>query len=430
MAKFFSLPGIVTIKDYFQENSTAYISMEFIDGYTLKDHLVAMGGKLPAAQVFDMMMPVMSSLAEIHKTGLIHRDISPDNIMINKEGQMKLLDFGAARDYTDTTNKSMSIMLKPGFAPEEQYRSKGNQGPWTDVYALSATIYRCITGITPEESIERVQTDSVKSPSALGLSLDPVREAALMTGMAVFQSNRYQSIPELYNAFYAAAAPVAAPVTMPATQYVSPEPLSVAAPVAPKPAHNSKLIGILLSITAICFLAVGVFFLTQEKSGENSNIQDTPSISQPSDKEQPVAGSTETPDLVVGSDSYIRTTTLGPFQIETDKPESQRGWFTDGLDEKRSPFTARDFTSSRFLVLKFDRKPYIELEFVWIGDSNDWEWTITSITPHDDTVILDMTRVTGYDKLKQSSHIKLFICTYYDSWNDLTLIDAYFADKT
>jgi len=215
LAKFFALPGIVSIKDFFQENGTAYISMEFIDGQTLKDYLADMGGSLPAGRVFDLMKPVMYSLAEVHNAGLIHRDISPDNIMISSDSQMKLLDFGAARDFTDSGNKSLSVMLKPGFAPEEQYRSRGVQGPWTDVYALSATIYRCITGVTPEESVERVRMDEVKPPAILGIPVDPTREAALMRGMAVLQEYRFQNVSELYYALYEpqTGAPEAAYVT-------------------------------------------------------------------------------------------------------------------------------------------------------------------------------------------------------------------------
>ena len=124
LAKFFSLPGIVTVKDYFMENATAYIVMEYIDGETLKDYLTKRGGRLPANQILSMMKPIMTSLAEIHETGLIHRDIAPDNIMITKSGHLKLLDFGAARDFTDSGNKSLSIMLKPGYAARSSTAQK------------------------------------------------------------------------------------------------------------------------------------------------------------------------------------------------------------------------------------------------------------------------------------------------------------------
>ena len=225
LAKFFALPGIVSVKDYFLENGTAYITMEFIDGQTLKDYVANMGGKLVVNQVFDLMKPVMSSLAEVHKAGIIHRDISPDNIMISKEGYLKLLDFGAARDYTQAGAKSMSVMLKPGFAPEEQYRTKGDQGPWTDIYALCATMYRCITGSTPEESIERVRRDNVLPPSALGISIDPKKETALMMGMAVMQNKRFQSIPAIYSAMY--GVPLSGTTSLPAPQVASPQNVAI-----------------------------------------------------------------------------------------------------------------------------------------------------------------------------------------------------------
>lgn len=202
LAKFFSLPGIVSVKDYFPENGTTYIVMEYIEGRTLKDYLSEMGGRLPAAQVLDMMKPVMTSLAEVHKSGIIHRDISPDNIMISKDGYMKLLDFGAAREFADSGNKSLSIMLKPGFAPEEQYRTKGEQGPWTDVYALSATIYKCITGVTPAEALDRLHGEIVAMPRQLGAVLTPGQEAAVMRGMSVGYNERFMSITELYAALY------------------------------------------------------------------------------------------------------------------------------------------------------------------------------------------------------------------------------------
>ena len=154
LAKFTDEAGIVHVRDFFEENNTAYIVMEFLDGITLKDY-VKKNGLLTPAQAVELLAPVMQSLRKVHTENLIHRDISPDNIMVLKD-RVKLLDFGAARSVSAEANKSLSVVLKPGYAPEEQYRSKGQQGPWTDVYAMSATVYKVITGVTPDDSTQRV----------------------------------------------------------------------------------------------------------------------------------------------------------------------------------------------------------------------------------------------------------------------------------
>lgn len=195
LAKFSGEPGVVDVRDFFEENNTAYIIMEFLDGMDLKTYLKKYG-TLTAEQTVQLLMPVMNSLKKVHSQGLIHRDISPDNIMI-VGSRVKLLDFGAARTVSAAANKSLSVMLKPGYAPEEQYRSKGNQGPWTDIYALCATMYKCITGITPDDATQRVFSDEVKTPSALNISIKPEIEKAIMRGMSVHQNDRYQSIDDL-----------------------------------------------------------------------------------------------------------------------------------------------------------------------------------------------------------------------------------------
>ncbi|MCC8138249.1 MAG: protein kinase [Clostridiales bacterium] len=196
LARFVRQPGIVFVRDYFQENGTAYIVMEFAEGQTLRELLAQMPGEcLPADRVFDMMLPVMEALAKVHKAGMIHRDISPDNLMVDPEGKVTLLDFGSARDYTD--EKSLSVILKPGYAPEEQYRKRGKQGPWTDIYSLCATMYRAITGQVPMDALDRREKDELKSPSELGVKIRPEQEKALMKGLSVRAQDRFQSMEEL-----------------------------------------------------------------------------------------------------------------------------------------------------------------------------------------------------------------------------------------
>ena len=173
--------------------------MEYLDGETLKDYLKVKKTLTPG-QALKLMMPIMLSLKEVHKQGLIHRDISPDNIML-VGNDVKLLDFGSARTVTAIANRSLSVMLKPGYAPEEQYRSKGDQGAWTDVYAICATMYRCITGIIPDDSVQRAFKDEIKTPTALGIEINPDIEYALMKGLSVLQKDRYQNIEQLLDGF-------------------------------------------------------------------------------------------------------------------------------------------------------------------------------------------------------------------------------------
>lgn len=202
LAKCNNLPEIVSVKDFFKENHTAYIVMEYIDGITLKSYLKQNGGKLSAQKTLQMMQPVIHSLAKVHDMNLIHRDISPDNIMLCKDGSIKILDFGGARDYIFSTGKSMSIMLKPGYTPEEQYRTHGNQGPWTDVYALCATMYRCITGTIPPESLERAYHENLQPVRELAFDCPPAAAYAIEKGMSIHTEDRFQSMQELYSALY------------------------------------------------------------------------------------------------------------------------------------------------------------------------------------------------------------------------------------
>jgi len=151
LARFSQVPEVVQIKNFFLTNNTAYIVMEYVEGITLKQHVKDKGGRLSVEETFALLGPVIQTLSKVHKTGIVHRDISPDNIMILPNGRMKLIDFGAVRDVSHADidvplSRSTEAILKQGFAPIEQYQNRGSLGPWTDVYALCATIYYCVTG--------------------------------------------------------------------------------------------------------------------------------------------------------------------------------------------------------------------------------------------------------------------------------------------
>ncbi len=194
LARFDGQPGIVGVRDFFTENNTAYLVMNYLEGITLKDVLVGRAGKpMPFDQLMHIMLPVMSALERVHAAGLLHRDVSPDNIFLTRQGQVVLIDFGAARQSMGV-ERSMSVILKPGYAPQEQYRSHGRQGPWTDVYALGACMYRALTGVIPPEALERIPRDTLEPPSRLGIRLPRGVEEALLRAMAVESQDRFQSV--------------------------------------------------------------------------------------------------------------------------------------------------------------------------------------------------------------------------------------------
>ncbi len=196
LSKFTDNENIVDVYDFFEENNTSYIVMEYLSGKDLKQFLEEKGGKLDPEEAVKIILPILNALSDMHKAQLIHRDVAPDNIFLCDNGKIKLLDFGSARLAVDENEKSLSIMLKHGFAPKEQYSSRSNQGPWTDVYAVCATLYKMITGEVPPDSIDR-KSDSLKPLSAFGINGYAALEEVISKGLEVEQENRYQDVKSL-----------------------------------------------------------------------------------------------------------------------------------------------------------------------------------------------------------------------------------------
>jgi serine/threonine protein kinase len=202
LARFSDHPGIVTVRDFFHEMQTAYLVMEYVHGITLKELMKKYGGRLSWEMTINIMTPVMDALREVHAVGMLHRDISPDNIFITHTRQVKLLDFGAARNAIGDVSQSLSVILKGGFAPIEQYVSKGKQGPWTDVYAVAATMYLMLTGKVPQPSVERIQDDQLQGLSELGVAISPATEYVMKKALAIHARTRFASIKAFQRALH------------------------------------------------------------------------------------------------------------------------------------------------------------------------------------------------------------------------------------
>lgn len=198
MAALEKIPQMVRVLDFFPEHNTAYIIMEFLEGQTLKEITQAQG-PCSAQVLLPLLEPVIRAMEAMHKANIIHRDISPDNLMLLSNGTMKLMDFGCARDIQGEV--TMTAMLKEGFAPYEQYSGHG-QGAWSDLYSLCATIYYCLTGKVPPSAMKRGEPDPLIPPSRLGAELTEQQERALLKGLAVRAADRWKNMGELYGALY------------------------------------------------------------------------------------------------------------------------------------------------------------------------------------------------------------------------------------
>lgn len=205
-ARFSSNPNIVNVFDFFEENGTAYMVMEFLEGVSLKEYISKAGGRLPWQQAVEIGLRIIDALKDVHGAKILHRDLSPDNVFMCDDGKIKLLDFGAARFTGLDDEKTRTIVLKMGFAPPEQYRSKSQQGPCTDIYALGATLYRAITGLTPDESVNRQDSinhnegDTLKPMSQFVEGIPQYLDNAVLRAMALEPTLRFQNVQQMADA--------------------------------------------------------------------------------------------------------------------------------------------------------------------------------------------------------------------------------------
>lgn len=202
LAKVSRLDAVAGVKTYFRENGTAYLVMEYIDGMSIKDYVKTFGVLAPES-VLSMIKPLIRNLQHIHEEHIFHRDISADNLIIDTDGKLMLIDFGAAKQIVGGGEKTNTVLYKHGYSALEQYSANGKLGGWTDVYGLCASVYYMLTGIVPEGAMERMTDDTLQSLCTMdSLALAADIKAALWRGMAVERENRYQSMSQLYQALY------------------------------------------------------------------------------------------------------------------------------------------------------------------------------------------------------------------------------------
>lgn len=201
LAQFTGLRGVVAIRDFFSENNTAYIAMEYVDGIPISSY-VRRNGPFSGKQLLNKMEPILASLKVVHELGYLHRDISANNIMYMPDGQLKLIDFGAAR-MIENEDATITVSIKRGYSPSEQYLAKGKLGTWTDVYSLCATMYYMLTGKEPDDSIERVIEDKLKPLAGnKSIELNETVKCIIDKGMSVKPEERVQRIDSLYEVMY------------------------------------------------------------------------------------------------------------------------------------------------------------------------------------------------------------------------------------
>ena len=229
LAKLQNVPQIVSIHDFFEMNNTAYIVMEYLQGSDLRSYVRDKGGHLSPEETFRILRPAMAALAEVHEADLVHRDISPDNIMLLRDGSVKLMDFGAVRNVNNPgvdkeLTQATQAIVKHGFAPIEQYSAKGSIGPWTDEYALCATMYYCMTGRVPENATDRIDGETELDWERIP-GLTEYQQQVLRKGSAIRARDRYATVRELMDALFTRTAPMPQPGPRPTT--------SIPQPIAP-----------------------------------------------------------------------------------------------------------------------------------------------------------------------------------------------------
>ena len=279
MAKIGDIPEVVRVLDCFQENDTAYIVMDYVSGKTLMSVLLEQDA-MTWTQAKEIFVPAMQAMEQVHQAGLVHRDISPDNLMLTPDGRVRILDLGAAKDLAINGGVSSALVVKGGFSPLEQYAQQGGSGPWTDVYAMAATMYHSLTGVIPPTAPDRMQGESVNWALLSNNGVPKHIISALQNAMALKAGERTQSMAEFLRQCQSETA-----VVVKKTQST------------PEKKGNFKIIGFAAALCLIAALAAALFVKAQPATqpvSSPSTMQAVPTISTPKSTEPDSTNSNQT----------------------------------------------------------------------------------------------------------------------------------------
>ena len=312
LAKFIGNPNIAAVTSYFDENDTSYFVMDYIGGISFKTYIANHGGKISVEETLNVMIPVLRALTAVHAEGFIHRDVTPDNIYITKDGIVKLLDFGSARYSIGDKSKSLDVILKVGYAPKEQYIRRSRQGPFTDVYSCAACFYAAISGFLPPESLERMDEDTLVPISQCGIEIPEYLDKAILKGLAVQPEDRFQNAAEFLDAIESQQV-VEVPGTVPATPTVGGQVDALLENVKQRP----KFYAAIAAAAVILLLAAGM--LSGGPSAPDDAGEPLPVVENEEIPEQPELPEPEPEPVmltIAGEEHSSNDTYLSLWQVE------------------------------------------------------------------------------------------------------------------
>ena len=362
MAKVEDISGIVKVKDLFRENGTAYIVMDFVEGETLKNRL-KQTGPMSWKQAKEIFRPAIQTMEKVHQAGLIHRDISPDNVMLTPTGDVKILDLGAAKDLNINSGASSMQVAKSGFSPLEQYVHRGSSGPWTDVYAMAATIYYAITGTLPPNAIDRLSCDTLSWTEPKLELLPAAARDALQKALTVQFKNRTQSMCELEKGLFSVETPAfATQKQQSAVQKASTE-------------KHSKSASSVWLVTTVAMLVFCLFFgalpsmISSKSAGKRNSTKATPVSDSPETTASPAYDAPDDDDIVRYDNSEVQA--AGATADPSNYIDSLQGdWQTVSLDSSHTEASAIVFTKK---IRCKEMTVNIKIEMNYGARCKDWE---------------------------------------------------------